>query len=114
MLTNRELSRCEARLGPVALFMPTKPEGEYKLDLRAFADRQIVTLLLGKCHSTVRGSHEIDLAPCEMVCAHRLLSVDESAGAKNDGSASSSGDLSEGASVGVVATATSLSSTRHK
>eukprot|EP00903_Cladosiphon_okamuranus_P011517 g10844.t2 len=46
MLTNREVSRCEARLGPVALFMPTKPEGEYKLDLRAFADRQIVTLLL--------------------------------------------------------------------
>lgn len=52
MLTNREVSRCEARLGPVALFMPTKPEGEYKLDLRAFADRQIVTLLLGKYQST--------------------------------------------------------------
>eukprot|EP00752_Nemacystus_decipiens_P009815 g8759.t1 len=46
MLSNREVSRCEARLGPVALFMPTKPEGEYKLDLRVFADRQIVALLL--------------------------------------------------------------------
>ena len=52
MLTNREVSRCEARLGPVALFMPTKPEGEYKLDLRAFDDRQIATLLLGKCRKT--------------------------------------------------------------
>ncbi|CAN0200791.1 unnamed protein product, partial [Ectocarpus sp. 12 AP-2014] len=34
-LTDREVSRCEARLGPVALFMPTQPDGEYKLDLRA-------------------------------------------------------------------------------
>lgn len=48
MLTDKEVMRCEARLGPVALFMPTKPEGEYKLDLRAFADRQIATLLLGE------------------------------------------------------------------
>lgn len=35
-------------MGSVALFMPTQPEGDYKLDLRAFADRQIVTLLLGE------------------------------------------------------------------
>lgn len=50
MLTDKELSRCEARLGTVALFMPTQPDGDYKLDLRAFADRQIVTLLLGEYH----------------------------------------------------------------
>ncbi|CAM9595003.1 unnamed protein product, partial [Ectocarpus sp. 8 AP-2014] len=47
VLTDREVSRCEARLGPVALFTPTQPDGEYKLDLRAFGDRQIATLLLG-------------------------------------------------------------------
>lgn len=46
MLTDREVSRCEARLGLVALFMPTQPDGEYKLNLRGFADRQILTLLL--------------------------------------------------------------------
>ncbi|CAB1118437.1 unnamed protein product [Ectocarpus sp. CCAP 1310/34] len=49
-LTDREVSRCEARLGPVALFMPTQPDGEYKLDLRAFGDRQIATLLLGELY----------------------------------------------------------------
>lgn len=48
MLTDQEVARCEARLGPVALFMPTQPDGDYKLDLREFGDRQIVTLLLGK------------------------------------------------------------------
>ena len=47
MLTNSEVSRCEARLGLVALFMPTQPEGRYKLDLRGFEERQIVNLLLG-------------------------------------------------------------------
>ncbi|CAM9725142.1 unnamed protein product, partial [Ectocarpus sp. 8 AP-2014] len=46
VLTDCEVSRCEARLGSVALFMPTQPDGEYKLDLRAFGDRQIATLLL--------------------------------------------------------------------
>ncbi|CAM9221094.1 unnamed protein product, partial [Scytosiphon promiscuus] len=46
LLTDQEMARCEARLGPVALFMPTQPDGEYKLDLRDFGDRQIVTLLL--------------------------------------------------------------------
>lgn len=47
MLTDSELSRCEARLGLVSLFMPTQPDGDYKLDLRDFEERQIVTLLLG-------------------------------------------------------------------
>lgn len=48
MLTDREVLRCEARLGSVALFMPTQPDGDYKLDLREFADRQIATLLFGE------------------------------------------------------------------
>lgn len=76
MLTNREVSRCEARLGPVALFMPTKPEGDYKLDLRAFADRQIVTLLLGEYRSCA-GLHETDATPPPPVSisAGRLLKI---------------------------------------
>lgn len=45
--TEREISRLEARLGLVAMFMPTQPDGDYKLDLRGFEDRQIVTVLLG-------------------------------------------------------------------
>ena len=48
MFTDSEVSRCEARLGLVSLFMPTKPEGRYKLDLRRFEERQIVALLLGQ------------------------------------------------------------------
>lgn len=65
--------RCEARLGAVALFMPTKPEGDYKLDLRAFADRQIVILLLGgytlyriiRTHESVTGcSNQMDTPRC--------------------------------------------------
>lgn len=30
--------------------MPTQPDGEYKLDLRVFGDRQIATLLLGESY----------------------------------------------------------------
>ncbi|CAM9325356.1 unnamed protein product, partial [Choristocarpus tenellus] len=48
-LTDEELSHAEARLGRVALYMPTKPDGDYKLDFRSFEDRQIAALLLGKC-----------------------------------------------------------------
>lgn len=57
MLTDQEVARCEARLGSVALFMPTQPDGEYKLDLRDFGDRQIVTLLLGKCLDRTRADN---------------------------------------------------------
>ncbi|CAM9470114.1 unnamed protein product [Chrysoparadoxa australica] len=47
MLSEEGMEEMEERLGKVALFMPTDPDGDYKLDLKQFEDRQIAKLLTG-------------------------------------------------------------------
>lgn len=56
-------------MGLVALFMPTQPDGDYKLDLRGFEDRQIATLLLGewKLWSTIIHRRFVWLCPIVVV-----------------------------------------------